>query len=69
MSVTYYVAVPFGRNDEGDLVPGEAIEVQSEAAAKARAKLMAINAASARPPSSDTIAGVPWLSALIVPGG
>ena len=47
MSVTYYVAIPFVRNEEGDLVPGEALEVQSEGAAKSRAKLMAVNAAGA----------------------
>lgn len=47
MSVTYYVAIPFVRTEEGDLAPGEAVEVQSEAAAKSRAKLMAVNAAGA----------------------
>ncbi len=37
MSVTYYVVVPFGRNDEGDLVAGEGQEVPSAHAAKSRA--------------------------------
>lgn len=29
MAITYYVVVPFGRNDEGDLVPLEPVEAQS----------------------------------------
>lgn len=28
MSVTYYVAIPFVRTEDGELVPGEALEVQ-----------------------------------------
>ena len=47
MSVTYYVAIPFVRTEDGDLAPGEAVEVQSEGAAKSRAKLMAVNTAGA----------------------
>lgn len=47
MSVTYYVAIPFVRSEDRDLVPGEAVEVPSEGAAKNRAKLMAIDAAGA----------------------
>lgn len=47
MSVTYYVAIPFVRTEEGDLAAGEAVEVRSTGAAKFRAKLMAINAAGA----------------------
>ena len=46
-AVTYYVALPFVRSEDGELAPGEAFEVQSEAAAKSRAKLMAINSAGA----------------------
>ena len=41
MAVTYYVVVPFGRNDEGDLVAGEGQEVPSAQSAKSRASAMA----------------------------
>ena len=39
--VTYYVALPFGRNEEGDLVPGEAQDRQSAHAAIRMAEEMA----------------------------
>ncbi|MDQ0392666.1 hypothetical protein [Labrys monachus] len=35
--VTYYAVLPFIRNDEGDLVSGEAAEAPSAGAAKSRA--------------------------------
>ena len=37
MEVTYYVAVPFDRDPEGELKPGEAQELPSAAAAERRA--------------------------------
>lgn len=37
MSVTYYVVVPYGRNQEGDLVAGEGQQAPSEAAARSKA--------------------------------
>ncbi len=39
--VTYYVALPFLRDDDGSLVPGEAQECQNPAAAMRRAEIMA----------------------------
>lgn len=33
MSVTYYVAIPFVRSEEGERVPGEAVEVHGGAPA------------------------------------
>jgi hypothetical protein len=41
MSVTYFVAMPFGENEDGDLVPGEPVEAPTAEAAKARARDMA----------------------------
>jgi hypothetical protein len=41
MSVTYYVVVPFDRNDAGDLTAGEAKEVPSAAAAERQAQSIA----------------------------
>ncbi len=38
--VTYYVAMPFDRNDEGEIVPGEAQECQTSTAAIRRAQGM-----------------------------
>ncbi|GLK86707.1 hypothetical protein [Ancylobacter defluvii] len=40
-SVTYYVVLPFVRDEEGDLVAQEGIELQSAAAAKSKASLLA----------------------------
>ena len=42
MEVTYYVAVPFDRDPEGDLKPGEAQGLPSAAAAERRAAGMAL---------------------------
>jgi hypothetical protein len=39
-SVTYYVALPFDDNGEGELVAGEAQECQTETAARRRAESM-----------------------------
>ena len=47
MPVTYYVALPFGRNEEGDLVPGEAQDRQSASAAESLARKMAETSAGA----------------------
>ena len=38
---TYYVALPFSRDEDGALVPGEPAECQSRAAALARASGLA----------------------------
>ena len=40
-SVTYYVALPFGRSEEGDLVAGEPKECQSEHGARTTAARLA----------------------------
>jgi hypothetical protein len=45
--VTYYVALPLRRNEEGDLVPGEAQECQTSSAASRRAQSMAVTNAGA----------------------
>ena len=47
MTVTYYVALPFLRNEEGELVPGEAQDRQSAGAAESLARKMALTAAGA----------------------
>ena len=47
MPVTYYVALPFVRNDEGELVPGEAQDRQSASAAESLARKMADTSAGA----------------------
>jgi hypothetical protein len=36
-SVTYFVALPFGRDDNGNLCAGEAVEAPSELIARSRA--------------------------------
>jgi hypothetical protein len=41
MTVTYYVVVPFDRNEQGDLAAGEAKEVPSAASAERQARSMA----------------------------
>jgi hypothetical protein len=47
MSTTYYVALPFTRTEEGDLVPGEAKECQSAHGAEREASRMALTHAGA----------------------
>ena len=47
MPVTYYVALPFVRNEEGELVPGEAQDRQSAGAAESLAKKLALTSAGA----------------------
>ena len=47
MSVTYFVAMPFVRNDEGDLVAGEAQDRPSAYAAESLARRMAATTAGA----------------------
>jgi hypothetical protein len=44
---TYYVALPFVRDEEGSLVPGAAVECPSRAAALARAGSLARSEAHA----------------------
>jgi hypothetical protein len=46
MSLTYYVALPFVRSDDG-VAPGEAMECQSESQALIRASAMSRNPANA----------------------
>ena len=45
--VTYFVAMPFMRNDEGELVAGEAQDRQSAGAVESAARRMAETAAGA----------------------
>ena len=45
--VTYFVAMPFDRNEEGELVAGEAQDRQSAGAAESAARRMAETAAGA----------------------
>ncbi|CAN7586443.1 hypothetical protein [Bosea sp. LjRoot237] len=40
-SVTYFVALPFGRDDDGNLCAGEAVEAPSELIARSRAARLA----------------------------
>ena len=47
MPVTYYVALPFIRNEEGELVPGEAQDRQSAGAAESLARKLALTSAGA----------------------
>ena len=47
MPVTYYVALPFVRNEEGELVSGEAQDRQSASAAESLARKMAETSAGA----------------------
>jgi hypothetical protein len=46
-NVTYFVALPFARTDDGELVPGEANELQTAGAAVREAQRMAATAAGA----------------------
>ncbi|GAB4073256.1 hypothetical protein KHC28_24005 [Ancylobacter sonchi] len=46
-SVTYFVVLPFVRDEEGYLVPQEAIEVQSAATTKSKATSLAGSKAGA----------------------
>ncbi|MGD0635158.1 MAG: hypothetical protein ABSA13_12920 [Beijerinckiaceae bacterium] len=46
-SVTYYVALPFVQTEDGDLVAGEAKELQSAGAAVREAQRLALTAAGA----------------------
>jgi hypothetical protein len=41
-TVTYFVALPFGLDDDGNLCAGEAVEVPSEMIAKSRAAQLAM---------------------------
>ena len=47
MSVTYYVIVPFDRNEAGDLTAEEAKETPSAASAERQARLAALSHAGA----------------------
>ena len=47
MSVTYFVAMPFNRDGDGELVAGEAQERQSAGGAESAARRMAETAAGA----------------------
>ena len=47
MAMTYYVVVPFGRSEEGDLVPLEPVEAPSGEAARRRASAVAATNAGA----------------------
>lgn len=40
--VTYFVALPFGRDEHGDLCAGEAVEAPSELIARSRAARLAL---------------------------
>ncbi|MCB4767837.1 hypothetical protein LGR54_04410 [Ancylobacter sp. Lp-2] len=46
-SVTYYVVLPFVRNEEGELVAEEAIEVQSATSAASKALVLSARKAGA----------------------
>jgi hypothetical protein len=41
MAITYFVALPFDRNEEGELVAGEAREAQTDVAARRIASALA----------------------------
>ncbi len=47
MSVTYHVVVPFDRNQEGELVPGEAKEAPNGDIARRRAHMLSTTHAGA----------------------
>lgn len=47
MPVTYYVAMAFFRNEDGELVPGEAQDRQSASAAESLARKLALTSAGA----------------------
>ena len=59
MPVTYYVVVPFGRDDDGNLAPLEAIEAPHADAARRRAQAVAAKhgGAIAFSRTGDLIAG------------
>ena len=44
-AITYFVALPFVRSEEGDLIPGEAKDCSTAAAAEAAARRMASESA------------------------
>jgi hypothetical protein len=46
-SVTYWAVLPFVADEEGNLLPDEAVECQSPAAASARARALALGKAGA----------------------
>jgi hypothetical protein len=46
-SITYFVALPFEHNSEGELVAGEAREAQTDSAARRLASFMAATKAGA----------------------
>jgi hypothetical protein len=46
-AITYFVALPFQRTDDGDLVPGEAVECQSQFRAVREAERLARTCAGA----------------------
>lgn len=46
-TMTYYAALPFGRDAEGELVPGDAKECSSAANAIATAEALALTSAGA----------------------
>ncbi len=46
-AIEYYVALPFSRNEDGELVPGEALECQTSTAAIRRAQTMSTTHAGA----------------------
>ena len=41
MAITYHVVVPFGRNENGELVPGEPMEAPNAESARRRASAVA----------------------------
>ena len=47
MPVTYYVALSFVRNEEGELVPGESQDRQSASAAERLARKLSLTSAGA----------------------
>ena len=47
MAITYHVVVPFGRNEDGDLVPLEPMEAPNAESARRRAFEVAVRKAGA----------------------
>jgi hypothetical protein len=47
MDITYYVVVPFDRDEAGDLKPGEAAEAPSAFSAQRKARTLALEHAGA----------------------
>ena len=47
MAITYYVVVPFGRGEDGDLVPMEPLEAQNSDSARRKAQAAAAQNAGA----------------------